>query len=64
MSKSQGLIRESCYGIRVYNGEDLTHLLEQVGFKAVRVLREFSPHPTKGDYGFVNRRMVALGQKP
>ena len=64
LSKSQGLIRESCYGIRVYNGEDLTHLLEQAGFKAVRVLREFSPHPTKGDYGFMNRRMVALGQKP
>jgi D-alanine-D-alanine ligase len=64
LSKCRGLIRESCYAIRIYDSEDMTQLLEQAGFKAVRVLLEFSPHPAKGDYGFMNRRMVALAHRP
>lgn len=64
LHKDRGLIRESCYAIRTYNGEDLVQHLEKAGFTAVRLLREFSPHPAKGDYGFMNRRMVAVGHKP
>jgi D-alanine-D-alanine ligase len=64
LSKQNGLIRDFTYSIRLYDPETLAHLLEQAGFKAVKILRDFSPHPTKGDYGFMNRRMLALGQKP
>jgi len=64
LSKDRGLIRESYYAIRVYDADSLSRLLEEAGFQAIRVLREFSPHPAKGDYGFMNRRMVVLGRKP
>jgi D-alanine-D-alanine ligase len=64
LSKQHGLIRELNYSIRLYEPESLTRILQQAGFQVVKVLRDFSPHPSKGDYGFMNRRMVALGQKP
>jgi D-alanine-D-alanine ligase len=64
LSKQHGLIRELSYSIRLYEPESLTRLLEQAGFQVVKILRDFSPHSTQGDYGFMNRRMVALAQKP
>jgi D-alanine-D-alanine ligase len=64
ISKRQGLIRDSSYAIRLYETEDLTVLLQQAGFEEIQILRDFSPHSTKGDYGFMNRRMVATGRKP
>ena len=64
LSKRHGLIRELNYSIRLYEPESLTRLLELAGFEVVQVLRDFSPHFSKGDYGFMNRRMVVLAQKP
>jgi D-alanine-D-alanine ligase len=64
LSKQNGLIRDFTYSIRLYDAEGLARLLDQAGFKVVKMVKDFSPHPSKGDYGFMNRRMLALGQKP
>jgi hypothetical protein len=64
LSKTGGLIRDCTYAIRLYEPASLTSLLEQAGFKVAKILTDFSPHPIKGDYGFMNRRMIAIGNKP
>jgi D-alanine-D-alanine ligase len=64
LSKEDGLLRDFTYSIRLYEPEGLTRLIEQAGFEGVGIRRDFSPHPSQGDYGFMNRRMVAIGQKP
>ena len=64
LSKENGLIRDCTYSIRLYEFQSLASLLEQAGFKRVNVHTDFSPHRCKGDYGFMNRRMLATGQKP
>jgi len=63
LSKQKGLIRDRTYAIRLYNSQSLKALLEKAGFKRVKVINDFSPHRSKGDYGFMNRRMIATGQK-
>ena len=64
LSKDTGLIRDRGYSIRLYEPHSIALLLEAAGFTGVCVHRDFSPHPSKGDYGFMNRRMVCTGQKP
>ena len=64
LSKRNGLIRDQNYAIRLYGSQTLEVLLEESGFKQVRVRTGFSPHRSKGDYGFMNNRMLATGQKP
>ena len=63
LSKEKGLIRDRGYAIRLYVPETIQTLLDQAGFSKVRIQRDFSPHQSNGDYGFMNCRMVALGQK-
>lgn len=63
LSKKTGLIRDRTYSIRFYDSETIAGLLHRVGFKEVRIITNFSPHQTRGDYGFMNHRMIALGQK-
>jgi len=38
-------------------------LLEETGFKRRHVHTDFAPHQRTGDYGFMNRRILGLGQK-
>ncbi len=64
LSKKNGLIRDRTYSIRLYESETMTALLEQTGFEQVDVHTDFSPHPTKGDRGFMNRRMLGTCQRP
>ena len=64
VSKEKGLIRDCGYAIRLYESKTLQVILEQAGFKDVRVQTDFSPHQSSGDYGFMNCRMVCTGQKP
>jgi D-alanine-D-alanine ligase len=63
LSKKEGLIRDSTYSIRVYESRELAVLLKKVGFKKIKVQTAFRAHLDKGDYGFMNRRMLAIGQK-
>ena len=64
VSKQNGLIRDCSYAIRLYEDQTVGALLEQAGFSQVKVHTGFSPHVQKGDYGFMNHRMLAAGQKP
>jgi len=63
VSKSNGLVRDLAYSIKLYDEETIVALIEQVGFKTVSVHAGFSLHRLKGDYGFMNRRIVSTGQK-
>jgi D-alanine-D-alanine ligase len=64
VSKEKGLIRDCAYCIRLYESQTLGALLEETGFVDVNVYTGFSPHQRTGDYGFMNRRMLGVGQKP
>jgi D-alanine-D-alanine ligase len=63
LSKENGLIRDQNYAVRLYGLQALAALIEEAGFKKVNVRTGFSPHKCKGDYGFMNHRMLATGQK-
>ncbi len=63
VSKKKGLIRNRTYCIRLYNAQTLGALLEETGFKRRHVHTDFAPHQRTGDYGFMNRRILGLGQK-
>lgn len=63
ISKRDGLIRDRTYAVRLYEPPSLASLIEAVGFDQIRIHTDFSPHRFEGDYGFMNRRMLAVGQK-
>jgi D-alanine-D-alanine ligase len=63
VSKQHGMIRDRTYAVRLYEPQDLFSLLESTGFKQIKVHTDFSPHRFEGDYGFMNRRMLAVGRK-
>jgi D-alanine-D-alanine ligase len=64
MSKHKGLLRDHTYGVRLYDGECLERLMVGCGFSRVHIHKDFSPHGKQGDFGFMNHRMLAVGQKP
>ncbi|GBE15078.1 MAG TPA: class I SAM-dependent methyltransferase [Proteobacteria bacterium] len=64
LCKDRGLLRDQTYRIRLFDGDMLVRLLSDAGFSAVQLYRNFTPHDTKGDYGFMDRRIVAVGIKP
>ena len=63
LSKTDGLIRDQNYAIRMYDAAGLSDLLVKSGFNRITIHTDFSPHETAGDYGFMNNRMIAVGQK-
>jgi hypothetical protein len=63
ISKERGLIRDRTYAIRLYDSQSLAFLLEKTGFHQIQIHTDFSPHRFEGDYGFMNRRMLGVGQK-
>ena len=63
LSRDNGLIRDRTYGIRLYDSKTLASIIEQSGYKNVSVHKSIKPHRSKGDYGFMNHRMIATGQK-
>jgi D-alanine-D-alanine ligase len=63
IDKQKGLIRDRTYAIRLYDSESLKLLLQQSGFQKISVHTDFSPHQSRGDYGFMNNRMIGVGQK-
>ncbi len=63
LSRQKGLVRDRTYSIRLYEPQDIETLLEEAGFKQVKVHTGFSPHRLKEDYGFMNHRMIATGRR-
>ncbi len=63
ISKQDGLIRDRTYAVRLYESQTLVSLLKSIGFSQVKIHTDFSPHRFEGDYGFMNRRMLATEQK-
>jgi len=63
-SREKGLIREQAYAIRLYSSARVRALLTGIGFIKIRVLKDFRPHDNDGDYGFMNRRILAVARKP
>ena len=63
LSRTKGLVRDQTYSIRLYSAASLSAQLENSGFRHVKIHTEFSPHQADGDYGFMNNRMIAIGQK-
>jgi len=63
ISKRDGIIRDRTYAVRLYESQTLVSLLESTGFNQIKLHTDFSPHRFEGDYGFMNRRMLAVGQK-
>jgi D-alanine-D-alanine ligase len=63
LSKKKGLIRDNNYSIRLYNEKSLTSLLDQSGFCDIKIHKGFSAHREKGDYGFMENRMLAVCKK-
>jgi D-alanine-D-alanine ligase len=63
IDKQKGLVRDQTYAIRLYDSESLNILLRQSGFSKVKIYTNFSPHPSDDDYGFMNNRMIGVGQK-
>jgi D-alanine-D-alanine ligase len=63
IDKQRGLIRDRTYAIRLYDSESLDMLFQQAGFRNIKVNTNFSLHPSDGDYGFMNNRMIGVGQK-
>jgi D-alanine-D-alanine ligase len=64
LSKKDGMIRDRTYAVRLYEPRTLCSLLKATGFRQVKIHTDFSPHRFEGDYGFMNRRMLAVGRKP
>jgi len=63
ISKTNGIIRDETYAVRLYEPSEFESMLGDVGFTNVNVQTEFSSHHAEGDYGFMNSRMFASGQK-
>jgi D-alanine-D-alanine ligase len=63
LCKDRGVLRDQTYSIRLFSTQILTDLLEKAGFSGVKAHNGFSPHEREGDYGFMNRRIVAVGTK-
>lgn len=61
--KSRGQLRDRTYSIKLYDPPAVARLMEEAGF-TVRLLQTgFAPHRSPGDYGFMNHRIIATGQK-
>ena len=63
IDKQKGLIRDRCYAVRLYDSESLRLLLQNAGFSHTDVYTNFTPHQAEGDFGFMNNRMIGIGQK-
>jgi D-alanine-D-alanine ligase len=64
LSKQKGLIRDRTYSIRLFEPDTIAALFKESGFSRVKVHTDFSLHRPEGDYGFMDHRMMATGQKP
>jgi len=64
LSKKEGLIRDRSYSLTIHDPDAMARLLASLGFSDVRVTGDFSPFEKKGDFGFMNFRMIVTAGKP
>lgn len=64
LSKTQGMIRDRTYCIRLYRAEDLAELVARAGFGRVKVHRDASALNRAEDVGCMNQRLVVVARKP
>lgn len=63
LDKKKGLVRDRTYAVRLYDAAAFRKILAESFFKNICIHTGFSPHSRKGDFGFMNRRMIAIGKK-
>jgi D-alanine-D-alanine ligase len=63
LCKQRGLLRDQTYAIRTYDGEKLVHMVGEAGFSEINVQKGFASSELKGDYGFMNHRLLVRGRK-
>jgi len=63
VSKKSGLIKDSRYSLRMYEPDSMRLLLSGLGFSHIDVIGDFSPFRRKGDFGFMNFRMIVTARK-
>ena len=63
ISKTNGLIRDRNYAIRLYEAPQIQALMSSAGFRDVTVHTDFRPYEHGSDHGFMNHRMIAIGRK-
>jgi D-alanine-D-alanine ligase len=64
LSKTDGLIRDETYCVRLYSRERITDLLTKLGFSFIKIENNYASHRTNGDYGHLNNRMIVTASKP
>jgi D-alanine-D-alanine ligase len=64
LSKTEGMIRDRTYCIRLYGTEDLAGLVRRAGFRGVRVQAGPRALRRRRDVGCMNHRLVAVARKP
>ena len=63
LSKDTGIIRDKAYCVRLYEPDAITALVRRAGYRDVHVHLGFRPHCGKGDFGFMNQRMLVTARK-
>lgn len=63
LSKHTGMIRDKTYCVRLYEPEAIIALVRRAGYHDVRVHRGFRSHRGKGDFGFMDQRMLVTARK-
>ena len=64
LSKTDGLLRDEKYCVRLYAPEQITRLLTASGFLSVHIHRGYTSHQQSSDYGFMTKRMFVIANKP
>lgn len=63
LSKQKGVIKDGTYCERLYDESRIARLLDEVGFGAIKVRKNFSFHQQEADYGLMSSRMIVTGRK-
>jgi D-alanine-D-alanine ligase len=64
LSKTQGLIRDRTYCIRLYDADHLSALLTRAGFTQVQTHTDAAALSSKEDVGCMNHRLIVVARKP
>jgi D-alanine-D-alanine ligase len=64
LSKTDGMIRDRTYSIRLYRADDLADLVRRAGFEGIQVHTDASALDPDLDVGCMNHRIVVAARKP
>jgi hypothetical protein len=64
LSKTDGMIRDRTYSIRLYRADDLADLVKRAGFEGIQVHTDASALDPDLDVGCMNHRIVVAARKP